>query len=140
MRADRDRAGELVKVLIMVDVWTRMVKTAVVDSKGVVRFSLELNRYECIEYVSDGEPSTKAILKAVRFVRQNLGLSSIITFAQPGDKGCAAIAERSVQTVRRQCSTLALGWLSDQERTHRVAANPAPQGLCCPFNHDQSSP
>ena len=114
VRADRDRAGELVKVLIMVDVWTRMVKTAVVDSKGnprhlgetVVRFSLELNRYECTEYVSDGEPSTKAILEAFRFVRQNLGLSSIITIAQPGDKGRTAIAERSIQTVRRQWATL----------------------------------
>ena len=32
------------------------------------------------------------------------------------------------------------GTLGDQERTHRVAANPAPQDLYCPFNHDQSLP
>ena len=58
------------------------------------------------EFVGDSEPTMKSLLNSVQLMRQQLGFSTVVTHAKPGEKGRTAQIERAIQTVRRQASTL----------------------------------
>ena len=106
---------KLLCVLVAVDCWTKMLLAMPLNSKGsnmklqaeqLVRFSLNLNYYDMVEFVADSEPTTKSLLESVRLIRQQMGMSTTVTHSKPGDHGRTAQVERAVQTLRRQASTL----------------------------------
>lgn len=104
-----------ITVLLAVDTETKMLSAYAVQSKGMdlrgqaehlVRFSLAMNYMDQMEIVGDSEPTMKTLLNYVQLMRQQLGFSTVVTHAKPGEKGRTAQIERAIQTVRRQASTL----------------------------------
>ena len=106
--------GEIAVALLMTDEWTRMLRAFPISSKKnikamaeeMVRFSLELNYLECVEFVSDSEPTIKAVLDYAKTVRQGMGYNTQVNWGTPYDKSKTAICERSIQTLRRQYATM----------------------------------
>ena len=105
----------LITVLVGVDCWTKMLFAMPLKSKGsnlklqaeqLVKFSISLNYYDMVEFVADSEPTTKALLESVKLLRQQMGMPTTVTHSKPGDHGRTAQAERAIQTLRRQASTL----------------------------------
>ena len=109
-----DGSDYLNTVLVAIDCQTKMVSVYPVPSKGanlraqaehLVQFSMALNYMDRVEFVSDAEPTMKALLASVQLMRQHLGYPTVVTHSRPGDKGRAQV-ERVIQTLRRQSSTL----------------------------------
>ena len=104
-----------ITVLLAIDTQSKMLASYPVESKGadlrgqaehLVKFSLSLNYMDKTEFVGDSEPTMKSLLNSVQLMRQQLGFSTVVTHAKPGEKGRTAQIERAIQTVRRQASTL----------------------------------
>ena len=75
-------------------------------TEAVLRFTLDLNYFENIELVMDGEPASKALLASVKAARQSMGFATMTRVTMPFDKGPTSMTERALQSVRRQAATL----------------------------------
>ena len=113
MYARANKEDEPVIGLVMVCVWTRMTKVIVSQTKHsappveeCVRFGLELNYLGMLEYAADCEPACIQLLNSVKRSRQAMGFLTGIVPNKNYDKSGTAMAERFVQTIRRQMVTL----------------------------------
>eukprot|EP00435_Cladocopium_sp_Y103_P051699 s1657_g16.t1 len=76
------------------------------QAEHLVRFSMSLKHMTQVEFISDAEPTMKALLASIQLLQQHLGYPTTATHSRPGDKGRTAHVERVIQTLRRQSSTL----------------------------------
>ena len=84
---------------------------------------LVLTLLRTIQIVSDNEPVLKAVVEAIRLMRQGLGLATTVTYAKPYSKGRTGQVERCIQTLRRQSSTV-LAMLEDKVKVKFPMAHP----------------
>ena len=72
----------------------------------LVRFGMQVAGGDPVIYQSDGERSTKQLLRAVQHCRANLGLETEIRISGVQQHGSNGQAERTVQSVRRLANCL----------------------------------
>ena len=110
-----DPSDKVNTVLVGIDTQTKMLFAMPLESKGhglrgqaeaLVKFSLNLNHFDMVEFAADSEPTTRNLLESVKLLRQQLGMRTTVSHAKPGEKGRTAQVERAIQTLRNQASTL----------------------------------
>ncbi len=100
-------------ILIMVDVWSRYVKAIPMKMKSVkgiaeslVTFIGELGHMQTVEVAHDNEPVVNAGVEQAKVLRNKIRLLLTDQKSKNFHKGRAAIAERSIQTLRSQAKTI----------------------------------
>ena len=100
-------------ILVMVDVWSRYVKSIPMKTKSaknisesLVTFIGELGHMQAVEVAHDNEPVVNAAVEQARVLRNKIGLLLIDQKSRNFHKGRTAIAERSIQTIRSQAKTI----------------------------------
>ena len=112
----RDADDQYGTVLYIADHHTKAVHAVPVLSKGapnlklmveeLVRFGMQVAGGDPVIYQSDGERSTKQLLRAVQHCRANLGLETEIRISGVQQHASNGQAERTVQSVRRLANCL----------------------------------
>ena len=112
----RDADDQYGTVLYIADHHTKAVHAVPVLSKGapnlklmveeLVRFGMQVAGGDPVIYQSDGERSTKQLLRAVQHCRANQGLETEIRISGVQQHASNGQAERTVQSVRRLANCL----------------------------------
>ena len=100
--------------LVCIDSWSRNVAASkgkgLIDhlAEGVTYMSTQL-QYGAINLKADNEGTMKKLKQVIQKQRSSLGLGTVLQDAVSGQKETNGMAERAIQTVRRQALTLIKG-------------------------------
>ena len=100
-------------ILVMIDSWTRYVRTVPMKTKSaknvcdsLTGFIGELGYMQTVTVSHDNEPVVNSAVQQAKLARNQIGLKLIDQQAKNFDKGRTSMAERAIQTLRAQAKTL----------------------------------
>ena len=100
-------------ILVMVDSWTRYVRTVPMKTKSaknvcdsLTGFIGELGYMQTVTVSHDNEPVVNSAVHQAKLARNQIGLKLFDQQAKNFDKGRTSMAERAIQTLRAQAKTL----------------------------------
>ena len=100
-------------ILVMVDSWTRYVRTVPMKTKSAKNICDSLNGFigelgymQTVTVAHDNEPVVNSAVQQAKLARNQIGLKLVDQQAKNFDKGRTSMAERAIQTLRAQAKTL----------------------------------
>ena len=72
----------------------------------IAEFLATLDHYETVDLVFDNEPVLAAGARMAKLIRNNNGLRTTLQAGKLYDKSRTSLAERCIQTVRAQATTI----------------------------------